>query len=295
MNNRLPASFIVIFLVFSCCTVAYGQDDLRIWREFVSTLKAGKMSVERIRPLAQLGDHYRPILLGFLDSVRTQASPADWDAQPEIVRIENRIQYVIPWTAGNHKITYCFSFLTDSSQWYFQHLEAIFIRLDKVSDLPTSVFPDVSEEMKTWAREEIYWSFVVLNFYLPVARDHGKEAALNMLKDGAGYFVGARTWVPFSPPHKAFVLYLCWEQANLRGNQVTLLKLQEHEAIVRMNTHFFALYSAAAHLKPVISLEDYKRIFETIWQDRASNAGWHLDIQYSADYEATLHLTRKKN
>jgi len=292
MNHRLPVSFVAVFLALACYNGAYGQDDLRIWRDFIGTLKTGRMTVERIRPLTQLGDTYRPVLLGFLDSVRTQASPADWDAQPEIIRIEDRIQYIVPWTSKNQKVTYCFSLLSEGTQWYFQHLEAIFIRLDTVSNLPTSSFPDVSEEMKIWAREEIYWSFVILNFYLPVAKERGKVAALNMLRDGAGYFVGARTWVPFVHPYKAFVLYLCWEQANLRGNQVTLLKLQDNQAIVRLNTHFFALYFAAAHLKPVISLDDYRQIFETIWQDRASNAGWHLSIEYSADHQATFHLTR---
>jgi hypothetical protein len=292
MNHRHPVSFVAVFLAFSCYNGAYAQEDLRIWRDFVGTLKAGKMTVDRIRPLTQLGDKYKPILLGFLDSVRTQASPADWEAQPEIIRVEDRIQYIVPWTANNQKVTYCFSMLSDSTQWYFQHLETIFIRLDTVSKFPASGFPDVPEGMKIWAREEIYWSFVILNVYLPVARDRGKEAALNMLRDGAGYFVGAQTWVPFSPPHTAFVLYLCWEQANLRGNQVTLLKLQDNESIVRLNTHFFALYFVAAHLKPVISLDDYKEIFETIWQDRASNAGWQLSIEYSADHQATFHLTR---
>ena len=134
---------------------------------------------------------------------------------------------------------------------------------------------------------------MILNLYVPVAKERGKEAALNMLRDGAGYFVGARTWVPFVPPSKAFVLYLCWEQANLRGNQVSLVKLDDHAAIVRLSTHFFALYAAAAHLKPVISLDDYKQIFETIWQDRASHAGWNLDIRYSADYETTFQFTRE--
>ncbi len=128
--------------------------------------------------------------------------------------------------------------------------------------------------------------------YLPVAEEQGKAHALGMLRDGGGYFVGARTWVPFSSPHRAFILYLCWEQANLRGNGVTLIKLQDNEAIVRMNTQFFAMYFTASHIKPRISIEDYKQILETIWQDRASNAGWHLDIQYSADFEVTFHFTR---
>ncbi len=293
MKNRIFACIVTLILAFSWLDRAYCQDDARIWREFAGMLRAGKMTVDRIRPLEQLGDSFKPILLGFLDSVRVQASPADWDAQPEIIRIEDRIQFLVPWSARGQKITYCFSFVRDTSQWYFQHLETIFVRLDKLGTLPVSTFPDVSEQQKAWAREEIYWSFMILNVYLPLSVEHGKEFALSTFKDGGGYFVGARTWVPFTDPHRAFVLYLCWEQANLRGNHVTLERLDDNEGLVRLNTQFFDLYFAAAHLRSRISLDDYKKIFETIWRDRALNAGWHLDIQYSAEYQVTFHFTRE--
>ncbi len=292
MKNRVFAWTAALLFVLSWWDQAYCQDDVRIWREFAGLLKAGQMTVDRIRPLKQLGDSYKPILLGFLDSVRAQASPADWDAQPEVIRIEDRIQFLVPWSERGQKVTYCFSFVGDTSQWYFQHLETIFVRLDKLGDLPTSTFPDISEQQKAWAREEMYWSFLILNVYLPMSEERGKDVALNVFKDGAGYFVGARTWVPFTAPHRAFVLYLCWEQSHLRGNRVTLEKLDDNEALVHLDTQFFDLYFAAAHLRPLISIEDYRRIFETIWQDRASNAGWHLDIQYSDDYQVTFHFTR---
>ncbi len=292
MNNRALAWTVALLLTFLWMDHTYCQNDTRIWKEFIGIVKAGKMTADRIRPLDQLGDSYKPILLSYLDSIRIQASPEDWDVQPEIIRSGDRIQFLVPWSARDQKLTYCFSFVGDTTQWYFQHLETIFVRLDKLGNLPTSTFPDVSEQQKAWAREEIYWSFILLNVYLPLSADRGKEFALNILKDGGGYFVGARTWVPFTTPHKAFVLYLCWEQANLRGNYVTLERLEDREALVRMKTQFFDLYFAAAHLQPRISLEDYKRIFETVWQDRASNAGWHLDIQYTTDYQVIFHFTR---
>ena len=293
MNQPLARLLVVLFVALFFSFDAYGQDDLGIWRDFAGTLRAGKMNEERIRPLSELGETFKPVLLGFLDSLRAWASPADWEAAPEVHRSDNRTQYIVPWTERDHRTTFCFSFLSDGGRWYFQHLETIFIRLDTLSTYPASNFPDVPEHTKIWAREEIYWSFIVLNVYLPVAADRGKEAALNMLKDGGGYVVGARTWVPFVPPHKAFVLYLCWEQANLRGNQVTLLKLRDDEAILHLKTHFFTLYTTAIHLKPVIPFDEYKKIFETIWQDRATNAGWHLEIRYSPDNEVTFQLSRK--
>lgn len=292
MFGRIIPAMTATFFIASSFSPAFGQDDLRIWKEFVAALKGGKITVDNIRPYEQLGDQYKPILLGFLDSARTQALPTDWDAEPEIIRTDNRIQYLIPLTSRTQNVSYCFSFIMEGSQWYFQHLEAIFIRLDKLSKLPTSEFPDVSEAQKNWAREEIYWSFVIINLYLPTVEEKGKQYALDMLKDGGGYFVGARSWVPFAPPQKAFILYLCWEQANLRGNEVALVKLEDNEAIVRLNTHFFALYFTAGHLKPRISLDDYKRIFETIWQDRAKNAGWNVEIEYAKDFKITFHFKR---
>lgn len=80
------------------CGFARSQDDLSIWKEFITMLKGGRMTAEKIRPYEQLGDKYKPILLGYLDSVRTQAAPEDWTAEPEVIRIGNRTQYVVPWS-----------------------------------------------------------------------------------------------------------------------------------------------------------------------------------------------------
>jgi hypothetical protein len=293
MICRMLITSILFLLSTFNYNLTYGQDDLQVWREFINLIKNNKMTVDRIRPHKELGDKIKPTLLGYLDIMRTQAAPEDWAVEPEIVRIENRIHYIIPWTTNNQKVTYCLSFIMEDSKWYFRHMETIFVRLDKITKLPASTFPDVSEAQKAFVREEIYWSNLIINFYLPISKEKGKEYALNMLKDGGGYFVGAKTWVPFSSPHKAFILYMCWEQANLRGNHVTLQHLDDKKAIVSMETHFFALYSITSNLKPSISFDDYKQIFETMWQDRALNAGWNLDIEYNKDYKVTFHFKRK--
>jgi hypothetical protein len=173
-------------------------------------------------------------------------------------------------------------FLVEKNQWYFRSVEAIFVRLDKVGALPASTFPDISERQKAWAREEIYWSEQVRLFNL-LSKEKGREFAFDWVKNGIGngigYLLGAETWVPFASPSKAFILYLCWEQANLRGNDVVLEKLDDHEASVKITPLYFALYQTASHLKRQISIEDYIRIFETIWQERADKAGWKLKIE----------------
>lgn len=290
--TRIMAAILAGIIVFMGRPACADQNDLQIWKEFTTALKAGSLTVDDIRPLEELGDTYKPTLLGYLNLLRAEAEAQDWSVQPEIITVGNRIQYLFPWTTNGQSVSYCFSIVTEGSRWYFQPLEAIFIRLDKLSPLPTSQFPDVTEEQKAWAREEIYWSFIVLNLYLPIAEKLGPAYALDLLKDGPGYFVGAKSWVPFASPAKSFILYLCWEQANLRGNQVTLETLSDTAAVVHLSPIFFSLYFRAAHLKPQISLEDYRRIFETIWQDRASAAGWKLGIEYAPDYIVTFRFSR---
>ncbi len=275
-------------------TASYCQDEMRIWKEFLALVISKQMTEDRIKPHDQLGDKFKPILLSYLDSVRIQASPSDWINTPEVIKTDNRIQFIVPWSTRGQKIEYCFSFVVIDNQWYFQHLESIFIRLDKIPPPPVSIFPDVSESQKAWAREEIYWSFIVQNMYLPISKEKGKEYALGLLKDGGGYFVAAKTWVPFTSPQKAFILYICWEQANLRGNNVTLESLTDTQATINLETIFFYLYNIAGHLKTRISIEDYKQIFETMWQDRAKNAGWNLDIKYSPDYKVTFSFSLDK-
>jgi hypothetical protein len=290
--NRIIKFFCLAGFIISFFSSGFSQEEEKIWKEFMDILRSGKMTVDKIHPHPQIGDTYKPIFLGFLDSVRAQASAEDWTAQPEIIKIENRIQYIVPWSAGNKKISYCFSIVLENSGWYFQHLETIFIRLDKIDKLPASKFPDISENQKNWIREETYWSFVISNLYMPVVKSSGQQAALDMLKDGGGYFVSAKTWVPFTSPYKAFILYLCWEQANLRGNNVSLEKLEDNEATVRIKTQFFSLYTRSAHMRQFITIDDYKQIFETIWQDRAKHSGWKLEIKYSPDYSVIFNFKK---
>jgi hypothetical protein len=156
--------------------------------------------------------------------------------------------------------------------------------LDKIGKLPADAagFPDLPEDRKYWMRQEIYWSEQVRLFNF-LSREKGKDFAFRWVAEGigngVGYLLGASAWVPFYPPSRSFILYLCWEQAKLLGDKVTLEKLDDNEAVVRFeDLTYFALYMRATHLKQQISLEDYIKIFETIWQERARAAGWKLAI-----------------
>jgi len=273
-------------LLASCLLAAGGSspadvpDDLAIWKEFVSALKAGTLSADQIRPLYGVD---KELLLKWLkdlmQATRDNDALSDWDA-PEIIPAGNLVHFVVKLRIGPEMTTErSLSFIKEGGRWYFGHMENIMIRLDKLPPPPISEFPALPEETMTWQRNEILWSDLV-RIYLTTAEKNGRDFALNLFRTGAGYFVGAKSWVPFVPPARAFILYLCWAESRLYGNLVTLEKLSDEQAVVRLQTHYFFLYKRSSHMRQWIPFEEYRTIFETIWQDRATNAGWNLEIKY---------------
>lgn len=263
---------------------ADDPDDLQIWKSFREALGSGEMAdPERYRPLQP---SLRQPMMGYLEEIRKTARWDEGGRGPEVFHVENRVHYITPLTfqRGDSTATetFCFSLVLEEGKWYFQHLESIFIRLDKIGKLPVSSFPDLSDERKAWIRDEIQVSRDV-RLFGDMHREKGKEAALNWFKDGGGYALQAQVWVPFVAPDRAFILYLCWDLSNLRGEPVVLEKLSDQEARVRFTPRAFALYDQAAHLKQQINFDDYRRLFEVVWLDRARSAGWDLRISYEKD------------
>jgi hypothetical protein len=259
-------------------------DDLVVWRDFLRELRSGGMAdSSRYLPYDPT---QRTSLMAALERMRTLLLWDSCTAVPEVFRVGDQVHYLAPLVfrqgGAVGRGTFCFSFLSPGDRWYFQHLESIVLRLDRIGPPPVSAFPDLPEERKAWMRDEIQISMDIAH-YVTLAREKGQEAALRWFRDGAGYALAARTWVPFVPPERAFILYLCWEQANLRGEKVTLEELSHAEARVRIVPRWFELYRRTTHLRTVISESDYHRLFETIWRDRATHAGWNLDITYDGD------------
>lgn len=261
--------------------------DLRVWREFSALLWADSLPEHRVAPLSE---EFRVPLRGFLDSLRVGGNRAEWQRAPEQFRVGERLIFLARLTVRGHTATYSFSFVTGDSGWKFQHLEAIHIRLDTLGSLPVSRFPDLPDPDKAWIREEFEIARDV-QWLQALVREKGWDTALTWFADGAGYALASRVWVPFVNPERAFILYLCWEQARLHGADVTLVALDSMHAVVRLRPLGFLQYSRSAHLRNQISLDDFRRLFEYRWRDRAKNAGWSLSISYEGD-QAVLSFSR---
>ncbi|MCK4338303.1 MAG: hypothetical protein KAX11_10175 [Candidatus Aminicenantes bacterium] len=286
----------IIILVFIFILGSFGflsaVNGPTLWKEFVTSLYKNEMSLEQIKSSIATKEQ----LMEWLNIMKSRHTFEEMISDPEIFVVENKIHFLKALTYKDQKVTYNFSFIIEDNKWYFFSLETILIRLDKMPPLPTGLFPDIPGEQKAWKREEILISKQVRlwNFF---AEEKGKEAACNWFKDGYGFLVAATQHVPFVPQYRAFILYLCWYQANLWGNPTKLVKLEENEAVVEMQSFFLLLYERASHLKTQISRQDYYRLFETIWKDRAEKAGWTFDIQYSKDENGTcvFHFRRGGN
>jgi len=286
MKRLIFAVFVAIFLA---PTIAYSnQDEIKIWEEFVSLVKSNKLSIEYIRPPVP---YTKESAYQGLESFRKSVVWEGYEIR-DIVRYEDLLTFIVALKNTDGVASeYSFNFHVENGKWYFRHLEGIFIRLDKIGPPPISDFPDFPEGLKAYMRQELYWGKMIW-LYDMIKQDKGHEQAIGIFLDGGGYFLAAQAWVPFYPPHRAFILYLCWEQSNMQHNPVTLIKLEDNEAIVRFDRMiFFEIYSKSGHMKQQISIEDYIEIFESIWQDRAKNAGWDLETKGKGQ-QITFHFTR---
>ena len=263
-----------------------AQDDLRVWSEFVSLQKSGAITEEHLRPAYAS----KATMLEFLGVMRRGATWEEWERRPEVYRVGSRVHFVIQLSEKGVPNTYSFTFLVEGGRWYLEHFEGIVVRLDRLGAPPISVFPDLAEDKKAWMRQEKYWGTMV-QVFRTLRQASGSEAAFNLFKDGPGYFVEAKTWVPFYVPERAFILYLCWEQARLQGNQVTLERLTDDEATVSIDSIFLRLYTQSSHMRNLVDSPDYVRIFETIWEDRAHAAGWNVRFAYDGP-RCTLRFAR---
>ena len=282
------ACALVAVALLPVLAAARAPESEAIWSEFTTSLRAGSITADLVRPYYP---QFREPMLHFLEGFRRNSRAEDWKVKPELHRVGDQLHGIISLTeTDGKKVPYCFTLLVENSRWYFQHVESIFIRLDQIGPLPASRFPDVTEGQKAWMRDERRVTEQIKVYNL-LAKEKGRDFALRLFQDGAGYALEARTWVPFVSPSRAFILFLCWEQANLFGNPVTLESLDDTSALVRLQTRWFRLYRQTAHLRQMITESEFRSIFETLWRDRARAAGWELNLEQHGD-DSVLRFKR---
>ena len=281
MVQRIAVSrlFVAVLLAAAVGTghaQAQQSEDLQVWREFIAWLQAGEIETERIRPL---NDAWMDTFVGHLQNIAANVDWTEMEADPEFFRVGEKLHVITELSYDGSPVTLCFSFLIEDGEWFYHHLEAIQIRLDRTGEPPVSDFPDLPDETKNWMRNERFVSNQIW-LYKQLAEEKGWERALWWFLDGPGYAVNARTWVPFVEPARDYILFFCWDQAKLWGDEVTLERLDDTVAVVRIRSHVLELWERTAHLRTWLSREEYIGFWEGIWRSRAEASGWDVEITY---------------
>lgn len=168
----------------------------------------------------------------------------------------------------------------DQGRWRLQHLESIRVDLSELPSLPCpgDSLPTMTEETLAWIRAE-FEATERARLFAHLCRAASRDFALGWFRDGAGFLLAARAWLPQLEPRVAFIWFAAWSEAHLRGNPVILERADHGGGVLRLTRPLHReLYARTSHLRNQISLEDYESIFRTMWEDRAEKAGWELRI-----------------
>lgn len=267
-----------------------------IWDQFLDEIEKGEWPDDRLRMYPELVD-LKDRIRGFLQQFDEDSLQQFRSSPPKIYRVDPHLFFVhtLNFEDGG-SCTFCFTIYIEEGRWYCRALETLLIPMDDIPELPTSSFPDMPEHDKHWRRAEIQVTKDI-DLWRFLKDEKGMDFAFEYFTDGRGYAVGTKTWLPYFPLHRSFVLYACWEQSVLRGNEVTLRELNDEQAVIHFDRSIYlALYQNTAHLTLRISLENYKKLFETIWTDRCLESGWQVSFEYAQDSPSvTLRLTRAEH
>ena len=101
MMKKIKSTIITIGLfLFLPSQFIFSQNEIKIWKEFVKTLKENKLTLEQIQPYQGLS---KETLIGFLDDMRAKADWTEWDTIPEIHSVDNQVHFLIPLTFDDYK------------------------------------------------------------------------------------------------------------------------------------------------------------------------------------------------
>jgi len=149
--NKIVKLLILGLLVLGLFNFTNSQNEIKIWKEFVSALMNDHITIDKIRPVE---DSWKEPMLRWLKQIKENyKSLEELEQDPEAFRVNNKVHFIVPLTRGESSRDMIFTFIIEGEEWYFHLLEGMFIMFNKMPSLPTTEFPVMSENKKTWQRE----------------------------------------------------------------------------------------------------------------------------------------------
>ena len=258
----------------------------KVWTEFRDKLRRNELAEEdcirhsQIDYVAFFRDEHLRDLKDFI--IRQE--------KPTCERGEEKIIFTLK---SSEKDEIRLDFVVKGDRWYFYLIDGLTIPIKETPPLPFSdlpPYPGFEHKMRMEAviTEKVY-------FYLRLRKEKDKEEALTWFRNGEGYKLNIEAWMPYFTLRKSFVLFTAWVENRYWGQPVVVEELSDtHSVLVFQNHLLFILYDVAGHLRPRISLEEYRELFEDLWCDRARAVGWDIRFEYD-QYDTKLVLDRNAN
>ena len=246
----------------------------QVWKEFREKLASGAFDSADCIPhssidyAAALGLERSVPLKRF---ILGQAAPrAEWGEDKLIFTLQSDEQNQIR-----------LDFKVDDDGWKFYLLDGLTIPIHDLPSLPLSEFPCHPFENRMRV-EDVVTRRVYL--YLKLRDRLGKDEALNWFRDGDGFRLNVEAWMPYFRLRKAFVLFAAWRENRYWGQRMVVEALSDERARLVFKDHEeMMIYEIATHLRPRISRDEYREVFEDPWQDRARAVGWNLTVDYEGN------------
>lgn len=248
------------------------------WSSFQEKLKYDTLTVSDFT--TEMGKFLQPLLCGERSALRRQKF---LDSPYDIYEGSEKVS-VISHCADDD---YRFDFLSDGTAWKLAFIECITLPISDIDDLPyTKFIPLEGKEFHIRREKEISR---LVYFYLKFKELVGKENALALLHDGDGEFICARSWVPFYSDSLSYIAYSAWYESRIHGENVVIKEFRPEKCEVMIYDHIWkSMYCTAGHLKSVIEYPEYMELFESIWKNRATSAGWKIQFVYTDTYTSLI-------
>lgn len=174
---------------------------------------------------------------------------------------------------------YRLDFVQAGNTWKLSFIECITLPVADIVSLPYADFKELPEKEGQIRMEKEISRLVFL--YNRFKELQGKQRTLEMLCDGKGESLCAKSWVPFYSDSLSYIAYAAWMERRIHGEQVEIIRFDKKCSCLRFCRHFWRrMYTMTGHIREMIGYEEYMGIFEAIWRDRASENGWLLEINY---------------
>jgi len=178
---------------------------------------------------------------------------------------------------------YRLDFVENAGKWQLLFIECITIPIEKIESLPFNNFPPLNDNDENWIREERRISLII-HWYNYIKNTSGIDEALKHFRYGAGEVLAAKAWIPYFSDKKSFIVYIAWWDNRICGEKVSIEKFSDDECIIKyIEPIWFKMYNVTGHLKFQIPFDEYKNLYEYIWQDRAKCSSWNIEFIYETN------------